>query len=103
MQLISLVTSVLKSGDDLLSILMQSASFQENDILVLSSKVSAMVEGSAIDLTSWSPSDDAKNGVPSAAAQPNFAKRCYKKPNDCTDRSLARVLVRFSQKCVLTD
>lgn len=60
MQLISLVTSVLKSGDDLLSILMQSASFQENDILVLSSKVSAMVEGSAIDLTSWSPSDDAK-------------------------------------------
>lgn len=54
-------TGTLKRGDDIASILRQSADIKSGDILVISSKAIATVEGAHINLSSISPSDEAKD------------------------------------------
>ncbi|MFH1444423.1 MAG: coenzyme F420-0:L-glutamate ligase [Candidatus Peregrinibacteria bacterium] len=51
MRILPLHTPILNEGDDLVGILAQSASFEKGDILVISSKAIATVEGARIDLT----------------------------------------------------
>lgn len=60
MLLLPVHTRLLKKGDDLVSLLLEHAEFQTDDILVISSKAVATVEGAAIDLHQIAPSKDAK-------------------------------------------
>ncbi|MCF7844359.1 MAG: coenzyme F420-0:L-glutamate ligase [Kiritimatiellales bacterium] len=50
MHLIPITTPLLKEGDDLISILISNTEFKEGDILAISSKAIATVEGAAIKL-----------------------------------------------------
>jgi coenzyme F420-0:L-glutamate ligase/coenzyme F420-1:gamma-L-glutamate ligase len=60
MLILPIYTPVIRAGNDLAPILCQNFSFEENDILVLSSKVVATSEGAAIDLKSLTASDEAR-------------------------------------------
>lgn len=60
MLLLPLHTRLLQKGDDLATILHKSADFATGDILVISSKAVATVEGAAIDLQKITPSKDAE-------------------------------------------
>ncbi|MFA6039229.1 MAG: coenzyme F420-0:L-glutamate ligase [Candidatus Peribacteraceae bacterium] len=60
MQLIPIHTPVLKRGDDIAAILAQSERIRPGDIVVVSSKAVATVEGAATDLGARSPSPDAE-------------------------------------------
>lgn len=59
MRVLPLHTSLLKAGDDLAEIMAAHATFEEGDIVVVSSKAVATCEGAAIDLTKITPSDEA--------------------------------------------
>ena len=61
MQLLSIHTPLLKEGDDLVSILTENAEFEDGDILALSSKAIATVEGAAIALGDIDISEEAKS------------------------------------------
>ena len=69
-EIFPLHTPTLKSGDDLVALLMQATAFADGDILVLSSKAVATVEGAAIDLRAVKPSKEARM----------WAERCGKSP-----------------------
>ena len=60
MLILPIKTPLLKSGDDLASILFVSAEFQPDDIVVVSSKAVATVEGAAIDLSTIMPTAEAR-------------------------------------------
>ncbi len=60
MFIMPVVTQRLKKGDDLAGILQRSFDIHPSDILVISSKVVATVEGTEIDLTKIEPSLYAK-------------------------------------------
>ncbi len=70
MLLLPLTTPLLRTGDDLASILFQCGSLQDGDILVLSSKALAAVEGAQIDLSTMTVTDEAKE----------YAKKCNQDP-----------------------
>ena len=70
MQILPIHTPVLHAGDDIASALTSAFSFKDNDIVVISSKAIATVEGAAVDLSSISPSADAET----------WAERCGGSP-----------------------
>ncbi len=51
MEILPIHTPTLKENDDLIEILLKNTPFEENDILVISSKAITTVEGTRIDLT----------------------------------------------------
>ena len=59
MQILPVTTPLLKEGDDLASVLADTTQIEENDILVVSSKAVATVEGAAIDLSTITASEQA--------------------------------------------
>jgi coenzyme F420-0:L-glutamate ligase len=59
-RILPLHTPILNDGDDLVGIFAQSASFEEGDVLVISSKAIATVEGARIDLTKISVTPEAE-------------------------------------------
>ncbi|MDD4318703.1 MAG: coenzyme F420-0:L-glutamate ligase [Candidatus Peribacteraceae bacterium] len=59
MQLFPIPTPILKKGDDLARIFAEHAAFLEGDVVVVSSKAVATVEGAAVDLRPVQPSDEA--------------------------------------------
>lgn len=59
MNIFPIHTAILKAGDDLASILRDSAVIEAGDIVVVSSKAVATTEGAAIDLSTIVPTDDA--------------------------------------------
>ncbi len=59
MHIIPVTTSVLKKGDDVVKAMCESVSYKEGDIIVLSSKVIATVEGAALQLQSLQISEEA--------------------------------------------
>ncbi|MEK7218532.1 MAG: coenzyme F420-0:L-glutamate ligase [Patescibacteria group bacterium] len=60
MQLIAIHTPILRPGDDIAAALAQSERIRPGDIIVVSSKAVATVEGAAADLRALSPSPDAR-------------------------------------------
>ena len=52
-------TPILKAGDDLASVLHKCADIQSGDIIIVSSKAIATVEGAAVDLKKITPLDEA--------------------------------------------
>lgn len=74
MQLIPIQTPLLKPGDDLANILQNSAEIQAGDILVISSKAIATVEGTAIDLSKIRPSQEAKQWSAKTGRSPEFTE-----------------------------
>jgi coenzyme F420-0:L-glutamate ligase len=65
-------TPILKEGDDLVTILLKNATFQDSDILVISSKAVATVEGAAIDLTKVKPTEEAHRWAEKCGRSPEF-------------------------------
>ncbi len=59
MLILPIHTGILKQGDDLASILLSSIALQSGDIIVISSKAIATVEGAHIDISNIHPSDEA--------------------------------------------
>lgn len=72
MLLIPIQTPLLNSGDDLASIFVHASEIQAGDILVISSKAIATVEGAAIDLSKMRPSDEAKEWSVKTGRSPQF-------------------------------
>lgn len=68
MQILPIPTEILKKGDDLARILSASISFKDGDILAVSSKAVATVEGAAIDLSNVTVTPEAEQ----------WAKKCGK-------------------------
>ena len=60
MEILPIHLNVLRSGDDLASQLCEAHRFEEGDIVVVSSKAVATVEGAAKLLTSFTPTEEAK-------------------------------------------
>ncbi len=59
MQIIPIHTGILKKGDDLASEILKNSHIESEDILVISSKAVATVEGASIELKSLVPSPEA--------------------------------------------
>ena len=59
MHILSIDTPLLRAGDDLSAILLQSATIQRGDIFVISSKAVATVEGTTIELATVQVSNEA--------------------------------------------
>ena len=72
MLLIPLKTPLLRSDDDLASILIRSGLIQEGDILALSSKAVATVEGRMIDLKKIQPTAEAEEWSRRCGGSPTF-------------------------------
>ncbi len=60
MEILPIKTPILKAGDNLASVLMEHGDIRDGDIVVISSKAVATVEGAAINLSDVSVSDEAK-------------------------------------------
>ncbi len=71
MELIAVLSPLLKQGDDLAYVLM-SAGLQSGDIVVISSKAIATVEGAMIDLSSVMPSPEAIAWAKECGGSPEF-------------------------------
>jgi coenzyme F420-0:L-glutamate ligase len=77
MQLFPLRTGILRAGDDLVAVLLKGASAQRfvvesGDIIVISSKVVATVEGAACNLSSLTASPEAKLWAERCGGEPTF-------------------------------
>ena len=72
MKIIPIQTSLLEKGSDLVSILTDNADFEEGDILAVSSKAVATVEGAAIDLNKVQVSEDGKKWSDKCGKTPAF-------------------------------
>jgi len=72
MELIPITTPLLKTGDDLASILLENVELQDKDILVISSKAIATTEGSAVDLTKTIPTPEADEISQSCGQDPRM-------------------------------
>jgi len=59
MEFLPIKTPLLKAGDDFANILLRNVELQDKDILVLSSKAVATVEGAAVDLAQITPTPEA--------------------------------------------
>lgn len=60
MEILPIATPLLQAGDDLARMLAKTTTWQEDDILVISSKAIATVEEARIDLSAVTPSPEAK-------------------------------------------
>lgn len=60
MHIIPLPTRILKPGDDLAALLKEAGEIRDGDIVVVSSKAVATVEGAVVDLRSLKPSSEAQ-------------------------------------------
>lgn len=74
MQLLPIKTALLKKDDDLIAALMKETSIQEQDILVISSKVIATVEDAAMDLKKMIPSEEARTWSTKCGRTPEFCE-----------------------------
>lgn len=72
MHFLPIKTPILREGDDLVQILTQDIDIQTGDILVISSKAVATVEGAAIDLKKITPTDEAHWWVKRCDGPPTF-------------------------------
>jgi coenzyme F420-0:L-glutamate ligase / coenzyme F420-1:gamma-L-glutamate ligase len=74
MILLPLTTPLLRSGDDLATILCRTGAIHNGDILVLSSKALATVEGAQIDLSGIEISEEAKKYAECCNQDPRFTQ-----------------------------
>ncbi len=74
MLLIPIHTPVLQQGDALSKVLRENATIQEEDIVVVSSKVVSMTAGSLIDLSALSPSEEANKWSKETGRNPSFCE-----------------------------
>lgn len=74
MQLLPIHTPILRKGDDLAGILSASAALQGGDIVVVSSKAVATVEGAAVDCAAITASDEAKSWSTKLGRSPEFVQ-----------------------------
>ncbi len=74
MELLPLKTLRINPGDDLAEILNNASEFHVDDILVLSSKAVAISENRMIDLSSLTPTDEAKKYADECGRTPAFCQ-----------------------------
>ncbi len=74
MLLLPILTTLLKPGDNLATVIKKEAKFLPGDILVLSSKAVATVEGAMIDLQTLTPSKEAKKLSEQTGRSPEFCE-----------------------------
>lgn len=74
MILLPLRTPLLKNGDNLAAILMKANEIRPNDIIAISSKAVATVEGAAIDMQTLTVSDDARTWSTKTNLPPEFCQ-----------------------------
>ncbi|NOS67810.1 MAG: hypothetical protein HOO67_05625 [Candidatus Peribacteraceae bacterium] len=74
MLVLPIKTPVLKTGDDLAALLCAGAEILPGDIVVVSSKAVATVEGAAIDLSLITPSDAARELSEKTGRSPQFSE-----------------------------
>src|SRR3990167_10241238 len=72
MLFIPIKTPLLRSGDDLASILIRAGLIQEGDIIAISSKAVATVEGRMIDLKKIQPTAEAEEWARRCSGSPAF-------------------------------
>jgi len=72
MQLIPIKTPLLKSGDNLAQILTENTKFEDGDILAISSKAVATVEGTAIDLSKIEVTEEGRKWADRCGRTPGF-------------------------------
>jgi coenzyme F420-0:L-glutamate ligase / coenzyme F420-1:gamma-L-glutamate ligase len=71
-EILPIRTPILREGDDLAAILMENATLNDKDILVISSKAIATVEGATIDLTTVTPTEEARAWSERCGRSPEF-------------------------------
>ena len=79
MRLIALKTRVVKDGDDLIELILESLKAQDlqledNDVLALTSKVVSCSEGRMVKLSEVKPSEEAKRLAKEYSLKPEFAE-----------------------------
>lgn len=74
MKILPLCTRIFERGDNLALEIAQTGLIASNDILVVSSKVVAVTEGSAIKLSELLPSSEAKNLAEKSGLSPAFVE-----------------------------
>ncbi len=74
MHLLPVRTPLLQAGDDIASIIMQSCTPLDGDILVVSSKALATVEGAAMDLGTFTPGAEASLLAAGCGRTPAFVE-----------------------------
>lgn len=74
MLILPITTPLLKANDDLVKILLEKSELQEHDILVISSKAIATIEGAAINLAMMKPTAKAKKIAKSCKQTPEFSQ-----------------------------
>jgi coenzyme F420-0:L-glutamate ligase/coenzyme F420-1:gamma-L-glutamate ligase len=72
MNILPVRTPILQRGDDVASVLIAHADLHDGDILVISSKAIATVEGSHIDLSSMDPTEEAITWSQKTKRDPRF-------------------------------
>jgi len=83
MHILPIHTEILKEGDDLANILADKFSFEDDDIVVLSSKAVATVEGAAIDLSTRSVSPEATDWSQKTGRSPQFCQAVLEEIQRC--------------------
>lgn len=78
MQILPLRTRLLKDGDNLAAALIESGNIRPGDIVIVSSKVIATVEGSVINLTTLDASEKALEIAKSTGQDPRFVAAILK-------------------------
>lgn len=79
MQLLPIATPLLRQGADLAALLKKQAQILPGDVIVVSSKVIATVEGSAIDLTTITAGGEAKELAVSTGRSEQFMEAVLQK------------------------
>jgi coenzyme F420-0:L-glutamate ligase len=79
MRLYSVKTGIIKTGDDMVEVILESLREQnlileDNDILAITSKIIACAEGRVVKLSDVKPSDSAKELAQQFSLQPEFAE-----------------------------
>lgn len=74
MLVLPITTGILKKNDDLAAVLTKNTDLQDRDIIVISSKAIATVQGAAIDLTAIQPTDQAKSWAERSGRSPEFSQ-----------------------------
>ncbi|OGJ77277.1 coenzyme F420-0:L-glutamate ligase [Candidatus Peribacteria bacterium RIFOXYC1_FULL_58_8] len=98
MLILPLTTPILKDGDDLAALLAAHEKFLEGDIIVISSKAIATVQGARIDLQKIQPSPEAQEWARRSGRSPTFRQAVL----DETKRLKGRV-VGGSELAMLTE
>ena len=72
MQLLHIKTPIIKEGDDLASVIAAHADIEDQDIIVISSKVIARSEGAAIHLNAIDVTDEGREWASKCGRSPEF-------------------------------